>query len=114
MDFQAICPQCKGNISSSDFFCGNCGKKLKEPPLSTTLLKQILIYALSLFLPPAGVWPAVKYLRQPDEKSKRVGIIVLLLTIISIVLTIRLSKSFLNSFTQKLNTQYNFLEEIDY
>jgi len=114
MDFQTVCPQCKGNVSSLDFFCPNCGKKLKEPPLSTTLLKQTLIYALSLFLPPAGVWPAIKYLRQPDEKSKRVGIIALLFTVISIILTIWLSMGFLNSFTKRLNTQYNFLEGIDY
>lgn len=101
MDTQNICSNCKGNISPIDFFCPSCGKKLKEKPLSTTFAKQIVIYLFSLFLPPLGILPAIKYLRQEDEKSKKVGIVILFLTIISIVITVWLAMNFINSFNKE-------------
>jgi hypothetical protein len=105
MEYQTVCPFCKTNLSSVDFFCPVCGKKLKEKPQSTSLTKQILIYLLSAFLPPLGIWPALKYLRQPDEKSKKIGMIAISLTIISIIFSIWLSVGFLKSFQKSIDTQ---------
>jgi len=105
MDFQTTCPQCKGNITLLDYFCPVCGKKLKEKPLTTTFSKQLWIYLVSFFLPPLGIWPAVKYIRAPDEKSKRIGWAAIILTIISVLITIRLTMSFINSFNKQLNSQ---------
>lgn len=105
MDFPAVCPQCKGNIAPVDYFCPACGKKLKEKPLSTTFSKQLSIYLVSFFLPPLGLWPAIKYIRAPDEKSKRIGWIAILLTIISIIITVWLTMNFINSFNRQLNNQ---------
>lgn len=107
MEPQTICRHCKVNISPLDYFCPNCGKKLREKPLSTGLLKQAAIYALSFFLPPLGLWPAIKYLRQPDQKSKNVGIAAIILTIISIVISVYLSVNLLNSLNTELNSQLN-------
>lgn len=112
MDPQLICPHCKSNVSLLDFFCPVCGKKLKEKPLSTSLSKQLLIYLLSTLLPPLGLWPAVKYLRQPDEKSKKIGITAIILTVISIILTIWLTAGFVKSFRKQLGTQLDLYQDL--
>ncbi len=114
MDSQTNCPDCKANLSESDYFCPNCGKKIKEKPLSTTLLKQLSIYFISFLLPPLGVWPAIKYLRQGDEKSKKIGLIAIFLTIISIVIAGWLTTNLINSFNQELGNQFNLYQDIDY
>ena len=107
MEPQTICRHCKSDISPTYYFCPNCGKKLRDKLLSTGVLKQVLIYSLSFFLPPLGLWPAVKYLRQPDQKSKIVGMVSIVLTIVSIVLTIYLSVNLLNSLNSQLNGYQN-------
>ncbi len=114
MDFQTTCAYCKGNISSSDYFCPHCGKKIKDKPLSATFLKQLSIYFVSFFLPPLGIWPAIKYLRQSDEKSKKIGLAALVLTIVSIAITIWLTINFVNSFNKELNNQLNLYQDIGY
>src|SRR4030042_1856770 len=114
MESQTTCAYCKANISLSDYFCPNCGKKLKEKPLSTTFLKQLLIYSVSFFLPPLGIWPAIKYLRQSDEKSKKIGFVALGLTIISIAITSWLTISLVNSFNQQIGSQLNLYQGLDY
>lgn len=91
------CKYCNFVVFSNYYFCPNCGKKLHEPPLSTGISKQIGIYALSFLLPPLGLLPAFKYMKQSDLKAKTVGIIALLLTIISIVLTIQIVSGFINN-----------------
>jgi hypothetical protein len=58
-------------------------------------------------LPPLGLWPAVKYLKQDSEKSRMIGLISIFLTIISIGVTIWLSIGFMNTFNQQLNQQFN-------
>ena len=105
MEPQTICRHCKFNISPSDYFCPDCGKKIRDKPLSTGLVKQILVYSLSFFLPPLGLWPAIKYLRQPDKKSKYIGWVAIILTAISTVITVYVSIGFMNSFYSQLNSQ---------
>ena len=107
MESQLNCSHCKEVISPSDFFCPSCGKKIKDKPLSTTIGRQIYIYLLSLLLPPLGLWPAFKYLRQPDEKAKKIGIIAVLLTIISIVVSSWFAISFTNSFIKDITSKYD-------
>jgi len=82
------CKYCGFSVLVTYYYCPNCGKKLKEPPLSTSIGRQIYIYALSLILPPLGLWPGIKYLRQDNIIAKRIGIIAIVLTIISTILTI--------------------------
>lgn len=113
MELQTTCTHCQGNISSSDFFCPNCGTKLKEKPPSTSLITQVLIYSLSLFLPPLGIWPAIKYLRRPDQKSKNVGLVALILTIVSTVLTIYLSVVLFDTYTKDLSNQIKVYQDLD-
>lgn len=114
MDFKTTCPYCKANVPSSDFFCPACGKKLKEKPPSTSTSRQILIYLLSVFLPPLGIWPAIKYLRQSDEKSKKIGLAAIILTVISIVITIWLTAGFVKLFQKQLGTQLNPYQDLEF
>lgn len=81
--------------------------QLKDKPLSTTVVRQTFIYLLSFLLPPLGLWPAVKYLKQEDEKSRMIGFVAIVLTIISTVLTIWFTLGFINIFNQQLNSSLN-------
>lgn len=109
MEPQLLCKYCKTNITALDFFCPNCGKQLKTKPMPIGLGKQIGIYLLSFLLPPLGLWPAIKYLRQEDTGSKRIGIAAIVLTVISVIITLWSFSAFLNLISGQLNSQINGL-----
>jgi uncharacterized membrane protein YqaE (UPF0057 family) len=102
---QTNCKFCGQAVFTNYYFCPYCGKKIIEPPITT--LKEISVYLLSVFLPPLGLWPGIKYLSQKNEKAKRVGLIAIILTIISTIITIWISIGLLGSLTQSLNAQMN-------
>ena len=83
-----LCPVCHQPIPAAAYFCPNCGAPLRPKPPSTAWWSQLGIYALSLFLPPLGLWPAVKYIRSNDETARWVGWIAVALTVISIALVV--------------------------
>ena len=112
MEPQTTCPYCKSNVSLLDHFCPVCGKNLKKNPLPTTLARQILIYSLSFFLVPLGIWPAVKYLQQPDQKSKNIGIAALILTAISAAIAVYLTMNLLSSFGGDFSSQLEVYREL--
>ncbi|QQG47049.1 MAG: hypothetical protein HY044_02820 [Candidatus Woesebacteria bacterium] len=99
------CPTCHVDVRQTDFFCYNCGKKLKSKPLSTSITTQALIYLGSFLLPPMGIIWGIKYLRQENSQSKIVGMIAILLTIISLILTIIFTINFVNSLNSQINSQ---------
>ena len=101
-NIQTTCPNCNNPILPIDIFCPACGKKLKNCEASLGIQKQIGVYLLSFFLPPFGLFPAIKYLRQADSKSKTIGAIALVLTVISILITISLTKLVLGTFESQL------------
>lgn len=72
---------------------------------STSITKQIVIYLVSFCLPPFGLGWAFKYIRSNDEKAKKIGWIVVILTIISLILTFWVSKAFIGNLTQSINSQ---------
>ena len=109
---QQTCVSCQFPVLSSFNFCPNCGKKFKEPPIKLTITKKIGIYALSLLLPPLGLWPAIRYLRQPDRNTKVVGIIAIILTIISIAASVWLSINLISTISKNLNTQLNQIQNL--
>jgi hypothetical protein len=74
-------------------------------PLSTDLYKQTLIYLLSFFLAPLGLWPAVKYLREPNKKAKNIGIAAIVLTIISLSLSAYISVKYVGVFSGSIAKQ---------
>jgi hypothetical protein len=99
---ELYCASCHFAVSETFFFCPNCGKKRKEPPLATSIGKQIGIYLLSFFLPPLGLWPGVKYMMQKDSKAQIVGIVAIVLTIVSIVLTVWTTMGIVNEVNKSL------------
>ena len=103
MEDNIVCKVCKQPIQISWNFCPNCGNTLRERPLSTSLGKQLLIYSISLFLPPFGLGYALKYLKQDNSKSKAVGIIAILLTLLSIAGMIIAFKNLMDYYSKILN-----------
>ena len=107
MEENTICSVCHVSVRPTDFFCYNCGKNLQEKPLSTSPVREILYYAGSIFLPPLGLWWGIKYLRQPDLKSKRIGWISIILTFASVLITVAWTVNFINGVTSQVNSQLN-------
>jgi hypothetical protein len=83
----AVCPACHQLVQPEWYFCPNCGKDLKPKPVNVSAWAQIGVYALSVFLPPLGLWPGIKYLQKPGPQAKIVGWVAIILTIVSTVLT---------------------------
>jgi len=107
-----VCKFCGQAVLSNYYFCPYCGKKLIEPPLTT--IKEIGVYLLSVFLPPLGLWPGIKYILQKNARSKRVGSIAIILTIISTIVTLWLSVAVFNNLSKTINTQMNQSQLQDY
>ncbi len=93
---QKQCPKCNAGASEEAYFCYNCGQVIKPRPENTSVSRQILIYLISFFLAPFGLVFAFKYLSQPDKKSKTIGIISIILTVVSIGGVLLLGKVFID------------------
>lgn len=104
------CPQCGTGIPVTDYFCPHCGRKIKDPPPSTSIWGQIKVYTFSILLPPFGIIPAIRYLRQADGKSKVIGLVIIVLTLISFVITIIYTMKFINTFNAELTKQLGPLQ----
>jgi hypothetical protein len=113
MDQILICPKCKNLVGPTDFFCPTCGFKIIGGALSPSLLKQISIYLISFLLPPFGLIPAIKYLKQGDPKSKQIGIIAIVLTLLSVIISFFILQSFMNSYNEALNGVSGGYENFD-
>lgn len=99
-----VCPSCQAVASTTANFCAQCGKKLKDTPLSTSVGKQIVIYLVSFFLAPFGLGYAFTYLKQPNTKARTIGIISLVLTVLAIVAVISIATAFMKSMYGSLDT----------
>lgn len=90
-DHKSICPQCHQPVLPEYYFCPNCGKGLKEKPLSTTIWAQLWLYIFTLvFMPLTSYlvyryWNGIKYFRSEDPKAKRIGLISIILLIGTII-----------------------------
>ncbi len=104
---EPTCPQCHVVVRPTDFFCYNCGKSLKAKPLSTSLTTEIMYYIGSLVLPPLGYWWGIKYLKQTDAASKRIGILCMVFTTISFIVTSILAVDYINKISATVNSQLN-------
>lgn len=98
-----VCPSCQALVAVTANFCSQCGRKLKNAPLSTSVGKQIIIYLVSFFLAPFGLGYAFIYLKQPDAKARTIGIISLILTICAIVAVISVATAFMKSYYSALD-----------
>ena len=101
------CKFCKASIPTDAFYCPNCGKKLRERPPATDILHQIGLYLFSLLLPPLGLIPALKYIRQDNLNSKIIGIVAIAITVIVSVITIYYTIDLINGLNTQLNSELN-------
>lgn len=99
------CPSCNTVVTPASYFCSNCGKKIRERPLSTSVIRQIVIYMVSFFIPPYGLVYGVKYLRQEKESAKAVGVIAVILTLVSIMISMIFVISLINTMNKLLGGQ---------
>ena len=61
------------------------------------------MYAASFLLAPIGLHWAFRYLKVKDAKAKRLGIIIIILTILSISLTVGTFMKIANAYSNTLN-----------
>ncbi len=103
----SICPTCHQAVLPEYFFCPNCGTNLKENVIPVSLPIQIGIYALSILLPPLGLWPGISYLKKNNPQAKRVGTIAIVLTVIASLIAIwaifAIFQIYLNQLSEALN-----------
>lgn len=96
------CFKCGTTITSLDKFCSNCGSSLELP--STTIGRQIFIYAISFFLPPFGLKWIFKYFKSPQQKAHVIAWVIIFLTIISIIISIWTGMIYINDLKQQINS----------
>ena len=97
------CPFCHTQIDPVAYFCPNCGKKVREKPVGTGAGDQVKLYLISVLLPPFGLGLTWRYVKSPDEKTKVIGIVSLILTFASLIFITWWSVSLINT----INTQVN-------
>jgi hypothetical protein len=73
-------------------------------PPATSISRQVVIYLISFFIAPFGLWYAWKYLRQDDKKSKIIGVVATALTIVAVATAIWTMKELVNSVNQSLHS----------
>jgi len=100
-----LCPQCHQSVAPGVYFCPNCGKNLNEPPLSTGVWAQILLYGFSIVLPIIAFllvskWQGMKYMRSDDPVAKQIGIVAAVLMALSTIISFWLFFVWLNQAVQ--------------
>lgn len=80
------CPFCGVQIDSTAIFCPQCGKKVREQAISTSLGAQALVYGLSFFLPPFNLALTARYLKSSDPVAKKIGWISVILMLVSLII----------------------------
>ncbi|MCL4405185.1 MAG: zinc ribbon domain-containing protein [Patescibacteria group bacterium] len=114
----ATCPKCHQSVLPQYYFCPNCGQALREPPLPTSALAQIKLYAFTLILMPLTCyliyrrWLGVKYLRSQDPKARQIGIVSMILLIVSVALVIWLIWAAIIWAEQYVQAQENSLNSL--
>ncbi len=93
-----VCPTCHQTIDPGWYFCPNCGRDLKPEAVRISVWSEVGVYALSILLPPLGLWPGIKYLMKESRDAKRVGIVAIVLTLVSSAVTVWLIMNSLNNY----------------
>jgi len=108
MDNFVNCPACHAEVRPTDYFCYNCGKNLKPKPLSTSFGRQMIVYLESIFLPPYGILIGIRYLRQRENKSVIVGIVAIILTFLSLIIFVVMTRRLIDTVNTQVNNQLQF------
>lgn len=107
MDEINFCPNCRQPIQLTYVYCPNCGKKIHSDSLSTSLFSLFILILKTLLLPPFGLLWGYRYLRQSDNTSKIIGLIIIIITIIETVWLVQVTIVSINSVSQQINQIQN-------
>jgi hypothetical protein len=88
---------------SETTICPYCHQPIKSTTLSTSVSTQIFLYLKTVILPPMGFFWGYRYLQQPDNKSRIVGLAAIIITFIEIIWLIQSSISLINAVTLQMN-----------
>lgn len=102
-----ICPHCNSPVTTTDYFCPNCGKPIRRKPQNLSINRQIIVYLISFLLPPLGLWPAFRYLKDDNPKAHTIGYIAIVLTILSVIISIWSTYAIIGGINQAINSQLN-------
>ncbi|MDO8551519.1 MAG: hypothetical protein Q7S03_02465 [bacterium] len=81
--------------------------------ITLSLFRQTGIYLASFLLPPLGLIWGFRYLKNNDQKVKIVGLVAILLTVVSLIITVWLSLYLMNTLTQSFDIDKD-LQELGY
>ena len=70
-----------------------------------SIAKQIGLFAISILLPPLGLWPGIKLLMRSDRKAQAVGLIAIFLTALSVIISGWLLMGFINNLLKSSQIQ---------
>jgi len=70
--------------------------------LSFTTGRKVFMYTVSALLPPFGLGWAFKYLRNGDPEGKKVGWVIIAITVVSLVINLVVFAKLFNSFSNQL------------
>lgn len=77
---------------------------LETPKPTVSLGKELFLYVFSAILPPFGLVWAFKYLRAKTQQGKRIGTVIIIVTIVSLVINIWLLLVLYNQYFELLNS----------
>lgn len=100
------CKHCKNPIVETFYFCPNCGKKIKNPPYKFSISNTIVIILESVFLPPLGLIPGIKYFLKDDRRAQIIGVMAIVFTVISTIIGIIFTVNFINKTNESINNLY--------
>lgn len=101
-----FCPKCGTAISQDTIYCPHCGTRVQEEEIG--IGKQIYEYLVSFFLPPLGLVWVFKYLKSTQSKTRTIGWVNLVLTLISVIVMLWLTISFFHGLSQQINSVSSF------
>jgi hypothetical protein len=107
------CPFCGVQIDAKDYYCPNCGKKVREKPLSTSFGRQLVVYAVSLFLPPFGLVWIPRYWKMSGV-GKKIALAIIILTVISLAVSVWVAVDFVHAFDTALQKELNTYPSLGY
>ncbi|MBU1104809.1 hypothetical protein L6255_02730 [Candidatus Parcubacteria bacterium] len=71
-------------------------------PLSFTTGRKIFMYTTSALLPPFGLGWAFKYLKNQNPEGKRVGWVIIAITVVSLIINLAVFTKLFSSFSNQL------------
>lgn len=99
-----FCKFCGKEIPENSYFCLYCGKALKDTNEEISLLKEISLYAASIFLMPLGLYWFFKYYKSTNPTKKRIAYGCLILTIIFLLVTVVITYDYFLALKSYMNT----------